>query len=59
MPREKLTVIVPCRDEEENIVACLVSCRSLADEILVVDSFSTDRTVELARTIADRVLEHE
>jgi glycosyltransferase involved in cell wall biosynthesis len=59
MPREKLTVIVPCRDEEENIAACLVSCRPLADEILVVDSFSTDRTVELARPIADRVLEHE
>lgn len=59
MPREKLTVLVPCGNEEANIVACLTSVRPLADELLVVDSFSTDRTVELARPLADRVLQHE
>ncbi len=59
MERERLTIIVPCRDEAENIVACLESCRPLADELLVVDSFSTDDTVALARPIADRVVQHE
>jgi glycosyltransferase involved in cell wall biosynthesis len=59
MSRQKLTIIVPCFNEEESIVGCLESCRPLADELIAVDSFSTDRTVELAERIADRVLLHE
>ena len=41
-------------NEERNIVACLDSL-SWADELLVVDSFSSDRTVELARARGARV----
>lgn len=52
-----LTVILPCKNEEANIAACLDTVR-WADEILVVDSGSTDRTLEIARTYTDRVLEH-
>jgi len=44
----KLTVITLTRDEEHNIVGCLESV-AWADEIIVLDSGSTDRTVELAR----------
>ncbi|GAB4314504.1 MAG: glycosyltransferase family 2 protein [Candidatus Sumerlaeia bacterium] len=58
MIREKLTVIVPTFNEERNIRACLESVR-WADEVIVVDSFSTDRTVSIARGLADRVLQHE
>lgn len=58
MARRKLTAIVPTFDEEQNVVAVLESVR-FADEVLVVDSFSTDRTVERARTVADRVLQRE
>src|SRR5712691_10340428 len=58
MPREKLTAIVPTFNEEANIPDCLASL-SFADEILVVDSFSTDGTVELARSVPKvRVLQH-
>ncbi|MCX8038310.1 MAG: glycosyltransferase family 2 protein [Candidatus Sumerlaeia bacterium] len=57
-PREKLSVLVPTFNEEHNIRACLESVR-WADEVVVVDSFSTDRTRDIAREIADRVLEHE
>jgi glycosyltransferase involved in cell wall biosynthesis len=56
--KQQLTVIVPTFNEERNIVACLASV-DWADEILVVDSFSTDKTLELARSRATRVLEHE
>jgi len=54
-----LTAIVPTFNEEDNISDCLASL-SFADEILVVDSFSTDRTVEIARSVPKaRVLQHE
>ena len=56
--RAKLTVIVPSYNEEGNIAECLGSV-AWADEILVVDSFSTDRTVEIAKKYADRVIQHE
>ena len=57
--RLPLTVLVPCFNEERNIEACLQSVSGWVDEILVVDSFSTDRTLELARQFTDRVLQHE
>jgi len=53
-----LTVIVPCFNEESMIAGCLESVQ-FADEILVVDSFSTDKTLEIARRYATRVLQHE
>ena len=58
MPPEKLTAIVTTLNEEGNIADCLAAL-SFADEILVVDSFSTDRTVEIARGFPKtRVLQH-
>lgn len=54
----KLTVIIPTYNEEWNIRDCLESVE-WTDEILVVDSFSTDRTVELAKPYAHRILQRE
>jgi len=45
--RPRVTGIVTCYNEETNIDACLESMR-WCDEILVVDSYSTDATVEIA-----------
>lgn len=56
--REPLSVLVPMKNEERNVEPCLRSVR-WADEVVVVDSGSTDGTLEIARSIADRVLEHE
>jgi glycosyltransferase involved in cell wall biosynthesis len=53
-----LTAIIPCFNEEAVIQPCLASVK-FVDEILVVDSFSTDRTVEIAKKYATRVLQHE
>jgi glycosyltransferase involved in cell wall biosynthesis len=59
MNRSSITVIVPTFNEEGNIGDCLATL-SFADEILVVDSFSTDRTVERAKEFPGvRVLQHE
>ncbi|HEU4402484.1 MAG TPA: glycosyltransferase family 2 protein [Candidatus Polarisedimenticolia bacterium] len=56
--RRPLTAIVPTYNEEATLPGCLESVR-FADEILVVDSFSTDATREIARRFGARVLEHE
>jgi glycosyltransferase involved in cell wall biosynthesis len=51
----KLTVITIALNEEMNIAPCLESVR-WADEIIVLDSGSTDRTVEIARRYTSQVL---
>jgi glycosyltransferase involved in cell wall biosynthesis len=55
----KLTAIVTSFNEEINIKECLESVL-WADEVLLVDSFSTDRTVEIARLLPGvHILQHE
>jgi glycosyltransferase involved in cell wall biosynthesis len=49
---------VPTFNEEANLSDCL-ECVQWADQIIVVDSFSTDRTVEIAREYTDEVVQHE
>ncbi|MBL4752757.1 MAG: glycosyltransferase family 2 protein [Flavobacteriales bacterium] len=55
---QKLTVIIPCKNESHNMDDVLQTVQ-WADEILVVDSFSTDDTLAIARKYTDRILEHE
>ena len=54
----KLSVLLPTYNEEKNVEACLESVK-WADEILVVDSYSTDGTVEIAQKFGARVIQHE
>ena len=56
--RRQISVIVTTYNEATNIVECLESV-AWADEILLVDSFSTDRTVELATPFAVTILQRE
>jgi glycosyltransferase involved in cell wall biosynthesis len=53
----KISLIVITRNEEEMIGQCLKSAAAFCDELIVVDSFSTDRTVEIARGLGARVFE--
>ncbi|MBM3319222.1 MAG: glycosyltransferase family 2 protein [Candidatus Eisenbacteria bacterium] len=52
--REALSVVIITRNEEDEIEECLRSV-SWADEIVLVDSHSSDRTVEIARRFTDRI----
>ena len=54
-----VTVVVITKNEEDFIEQCLASAKGWADEIIVVDDESTDRTVELAGKYADKVLERK
>ena len=56
--RERISACITAGNEEKNIRRCLQSV-AWADEIVVVDSFSTDRTVEISREFTDRVYQHE
>lgn len=54
----RVTVVIPCLNEEAGIVEVLKRMPAFIDEALVVDNDSTDRTAELARRNGARVL-HE
>lgn len=54
-PRVSLTMIV--RDEEAHLPACLESVRGIFDELIVLDTGSKDRTVEIARSFGARVFD--
>lgn len=56
--REKISACITAGNEEKNIRRCLESL-GWVDEIVVVDSFSKDRTVEIAHEYTDLVYEHE
>ena len=52
-----LSGVILTHNEEGNIEDCIASLR-WADEVVVFDSFSTDRTVELAQAAGARVIQH-
>ena len=52
------TVILLSFNSEATLAATLASARQVSNEIFVVDSFSTDRTVELARSLGATVVQH-
>ncbi len=49
-----ISAILITRNEERNVADCLAAL-SWADEIVVLDSYSTDRTVEVCRRLTDKV----
>jgi len=55
--KERISACITAGNEEQNIRRCLESV-TWCDEIVVVDSFSTDRTVDICREYTDLVYAH-
>lgn len=54
----KVSVLILTKNEEEKIEECLESVRQLADEIIVVDAESSDKTVEIGKSLGAKVFTH-
>jgi glycosyltransferase involved in cell wall biosynthesis len=52
-----LSVVIISLNEERNIKRCIDSVKDIADEIIVVDSFSTDKTKEISIAAGAKVIE--
>jgi len=57
-PKVPISFVVLTQDEEENLEACLRSFSEWAGEVFVVDSGSTDKTLEIAARYTDNVVSH-
>lgn len=55
---QDITAIILTKDEEIHIERCIRSVQQVCREVLVVDSYSTDRTCEIARSLGARVVQH-
>ena len=53
-----ISAVIITLNEERNIGRCLDSLRGVADEIVVVDSYSNDRTEEICRSHGARFIQH-
>jgi glycosyltransferase involved in cell wall biosynthesis len=57
--RAKISLTMIVKNEEENLPRCLASVEGVFDEIIVVDTGSTDRTKEIAREFGAKVFDFE
>ncbi len=55
----RLSLCMIVRDEQEMLPRCLAAVADVVDELVVVDTGSVDRTVEIARSFGALVIEHE
>ena len=55
----RITVIIPCLNEEQGIEKVLLAMPEFVDEVIVVDNNSTDRTSEVAASLGAKVVREE
>jgi dolichol-phosphate hexosyltransferase len=55
----KITVVIPCLNEEQGIELVLRRMPSFVDEVIVVDNGSTDRTADVAQSFGARVIRED
>ena len=54
-----ISVIILTYNEEKHIERCIESVKPFAGDIFIVDSFSNDRTVEIAKSLGTHVFQHK
>ncbi len=54
----KLSVVIITYNEAHNIERCLIAAQEIADEIVVIDSFSNDQTEEICNKFPVRFIKH-
>ena len=55
----KISACILTKNEEEKIEKCLQNVAPYVDEIVIVDGYSTDKTVEIARKYTDKIYQKE
>ena len=55
----KISVVVITFNEEKNITRCIDSVQDVDDDIVVLDSFSTDKTEEICLSKGVRFIKHK
>jgi len=53
MPRPPISVVIPCKNEEHHLEECVASVLHWANEVVIADSGSTDRTLEIAKRLCE------
>lgn len=59
MTHTKLSAVIITYNEERNIARCLDSLQGVADDVVVLDSYSSDRTAEICRAKGARFFQHK
>lgn len=52
---QKISAVISAYNEEKNIEDCLASLKGFADEIIIIDNTSQDKTKELAKKFTDKI----
>lgn len=54
-----LSICMIVKNEEENIGRCLDSIKEISDEIIIVDTGSTDRTIEICKSYCAKIIQYK
>lgn len=55
----KIVAIILTRNEEKHLARCIASIRKITDHIVVIDCFSSDSTIDIARALGVRITQHQ
>ena len=59
MKKQRISLFIITHNEEANIAKCILSARDLVNEIVVIDSFSTDKTQLICRDLGANIYTHK
>ena len=55
MLKDKVSIVIPCKNEEKTIGEIIAKCKQYSEDIIVIDGHSEDRTTEIAKSMNVRV----